>query len=303
MLHCEHAARAAEAGLHLVRDEHDPLPVADPAQPLDELGRGRHEPALAELRLEDDRGNLGGRHLGREHALDAVEGLSCGDAAVLVRELRPVDLRGERPHAGLVRVHLRRHRHGEHRAAVEPRLEGHDGLAPRGEARDLDGVLDGLGARVEERGPGGAAQGREVPEPLGELDVHAVGDDREVRVDEARRLLLNRLDHAWVAVADVAHADAAREVDERVAVHVGDGRVERLGGEDREVDLERLRKRPPAPLEQLLGAGPGDPGADVYRPRRCHEGSVPEPRDRLPRRIPAPQPSRRVPAGASAAFV
>ena len=75
VLHREHAARAAEACLHLVRDEHDPLPVADRAQPRDELRRGRHEAALAELRLEDDRGNLGGRHVGREHALDAVERL------------------------------------------------------------------------------------------------------------------------------------------------------------------------------------------------------------------------------------
>ena len=57
---------------------------------------------------------------------------------------------------------------------------------------------------------------RERSEPLCELDVPRVGDDREVGVDEPRRLLLDRLDDAWMAVADVAHADAAREVDEDV---------------------------------------------------------------------------------------
>ncbi len=70
VLHREHAARPAEPGLNLVRDEHDPVPVADRAQPFDESARSRDEAALAELRLEDDRRDVLGRDVRREHALE-----------------------------------------------------------------------------------------------------------------------------------------------------------------------------------------------------------------------------------------
>ena len=39
MLHREHAAGATESRLHLVGDHDDALAIADPADPLDELGR------------------------------------------------------------------------------------------------------------------------------------------------------------------------------------------------------------------------------------------------------------------------
>ena len=55
----------------------------------------------------------------------------------------------------------------------------------------------------------GPAIGDERAEPLGELDVRLVRDDREVRVEEPRRLLLDRLDDARVRVADV-HARRRR---------------------------------------------------------------------------------------------
>ena len=58
VLHREELARAAEAGLHLVGDQDDPVLVADPAEAVDELGRSDDEAALALHRLEDDRGDL-----------------------------------------------------------------------------------------------------------------------------------------------------------------------------------------------------------------------------------------------------
>ena len=75
VLHREHAPRAAEAGLHLVGDEHDPMPVADRAQSVDEGGRRRHEPALAQLRLEHDRRHMLGRYVGLQHPLELRERL------------------------------------------------------------------------------------------------------------------------------------------------------------------------------------------------------------------------------------
>ena len=66
-----------------------------------------------------------------------------------------------------------------------------------------------------------------------------VRDDREVRVEEPRGLLGDRLDDPRVGVAGVDHADAAGEVDEDVAVDVRDRRVLGALGEDRQVDDQR----------------------------------------------------------------
>ena len=67
--------------------------------------------------------------------------------------------------------------------------------------------------------------GTRLEQALGERDVVLVRDDREVGVREALDLLLRGLDDARMRVADVEAADAAGEVDERVAVDVGEQRA------------------------------------------------------------------------------
>ena len=229
MLGRQHPARAPEARLHLVDDEEDPLAVADPPQALHELLRRDDEAALALHRLDDDRRDRLGRDLRREHPLERGERVGGRDPAVLVRERHAVDLGRERPEAGLVRVRLRGEREREERAAVEASLEADHGGPLRVAARELDGVLDGLGAGVEERRLRRAGERRDRGQALGVLDVDLVRDDREVGVEEARGLLLHRRDDARVRVADVEAADAAREVDERVAVDVGEQRPVAFG--------------------------------------------------------------------------
>src|SRR5215813_889275 len=64
-----------------------------------------------------------------------------------------VDLTGERPEALLVRHVLGGHRHRQVGAAVVGMVEHHDRVPAGGEPGDLDRVLDGLGAGVEQRGP------------------------------------------------------------------------------------------------------------------------------------------------------
>ena len=69
----------------------------------------------------------------------------------------------------------------------------------------------------------GAGDRRERAEPLGELDVDLVRHDREVGVGEALRAApAPPRRRRGMRVADVEAADAAREVDERVAVDVGE---------------------------------------------------------------------------------
>ena len=141
---------------------------------------------------------------------------------------------------------------------MEPTLEADHGRPARVAARELDGVLDGLGARVEERGFGRAGERRERGEPLGVLDVDLVRHDREVGVEKARGLLLHRGDDVRVCVADVEAADAAGEVDEAVAVDVGDGGTAAVRDHDREVEAERIGDDPLLPVGDLAGPRPRD---------------------------------------------
>ena len=94
-------------------------------------------------------------------------------------------------------------------------------------ARELDGVLDRLGAGVEERGLDRPRDRRALDQALGERHVRLVGDDREVGVREAVELLVRRRDDVRMAVPDVEAADAAGEVDEGVPVDVGQRRAAR----------------------------------------------------------------------------
>ena len=136
--------------------------------PCDELRRRDDEPALALHRLEHDRRDRLGGDLRRERALERSERVRGRDAAVLVRERNAVDLRRERAEPRLVRMRLRRQRQREQRAPVEGALEA-DHRRPAGVgARELDAVLDRLGAGVEEGRLRRPAERREREQPLGE---------------------------------------------------------------------------------------------------------------------------------------
>ena len=146
---------------------------------------------------------------------------------------------------------------------MECALERDDRLSLRVEPRELDSVLDRLGAGIEERStrlPGDRCQRAET---LRELDVALVRDDREVRVEKPVGLLGDRFDHAWIVVADVRHADASDEVDEGVSVDVGDGRSARAIGHDRLVDDQRAGDSVPLAIEDLAATRAGNLGANL----------------------------------------
>ena len=157
---------------------------------------------------------------------------------------------------------------------MEGALERDHRRTLRVEARELDGVLDRLGAGVEEGGLGGAAERRERQQPLGELDVRLVRDDREVRVDEAGHLLGRGLEDARMRVAHVQATDAAREVDEDVAVDVGERGAAAFLRHDRDRDRLRVRDHARLALEDRGGARPRNRGADVDRLRRGHGSTL-----------------------------
>ena len=77
---------------------------------------------------------------------------------------------------------------------MEGAVEDDDARPAGRRARDLDGVLDRLGARVEEERLGRGVAGPELVEPAAEVDVRLVRPDHEALVEVAVDLLVDRRD-------------------------------------------------------------------------------------------------------------
>ncbi len=139
-------------------------------------------------------------------------------------------------------------------------LEHHDGRSAGEAPRDLDGVLDGLGARVEQRAALVEVARGERVQRFADLDVPLVGGHHEAGVREARDLAADGLDHVGHGVADRGDRDARAEVDEVVAVDVDEDRALGTIDVDGEPDGEAGGDRMDPPVVQLLGPRPGDLG-------------------------------------------
>jgi hypothetical protein len=115
-------------------------------------------------------------------------------------------------------------------------VEHHDGLPAGDVPGDLDGVLHGLRAGVEQHRALLVRPRRQRVELLAHLQVALVRRDHEAGVAEPVDLRVHGLGHRGCRVADVRHGDAGAEVDELVAVHVDQQAV--VGG----VDVDRQRR-------------------------------------------------------------
>jgi hypothetical protein len=216
-----HGSGAAATRLHLVVDVDDAVSLAKVLQRPQELGRHRDEAAFALHGLDHEAGDLARIDVLLEQKLEAVQRVGGRDAAIGVGGGRPVDVGGEGPEALLV-DELRGHRHREVRAAVERAVEDDDARPAGRGARDLDRVLDRLGARVQEQGLRGGAARPELVELLGDGDIRLVDADHEALVEVAVDLLVDRPHDARVAVAEILAGDPSGEVDVLAALGVPD---------------------------------------------------------------------------------
>ena len=151
MIAREPLARAAEAGLNLVGDEHHTV-VGAP------LRHGRQEAAAGTMKPPSPWiGSMitAARFVAPTSAsIRAIaRSAACGPSSSSrngVGRRHPVDLRGERAERVLVRHVLRGQRHGQVGAPVIGVLYGHDRVPAGVGAGDLDRVLHRFGAGVEQ---------------------------------------------------------------------------------------------------------------------------------------------------------
>ena len=261
----EERARAPEARLHFVGDEHDSMLSADLLQHPEELPGRRDEAPFAEHRLDDDRGHRFRRHHALEGVLQVLRAgrrapgiLQAIGAAVAIGVGNPVDVAGERLEPRLVRMRLAGQRHGQQRPPVKGVLEA-DHRGPLGvRAGDLDGVLDALRAAVHQERLFRELARRPRVQLLGDLDVALIRRHAEAHVQKLFHLLAQRRQNPRRAVPHVQAADPAGEIQKAVAIHVLEHRTFRARHEDRRGVKRPARHRRGAPLHQGARARPGN---------------------------------------------
>src|SRR4029079_14805746 len=118
--------------------------------------------------------------------------------------------------------------------AVKGTVEDDDRGSAARRARSLDGVLDGLRARVQEDALLLlATPGRELCEAAADLHVRLVHSDHEALVEVAVGLFVDRRYHRGQPMAGVLAAEPPGEVDVGVAVDVLDARALGTGDDER----------------------------------------------------------------------
>ena len=202
----EHGSRPAHAALDLIKDQEDPLLVAEGTQPLEKVLRRGHQAALALDGLNDDRAGLVG-----------IKGLD----AVQVIETRELNVAGHLAE-GLAVMGIARDRQGPVGPAVEGILHGDDLVAPAPVLEEgvLHGGLESSLDRLR------AAVGKEDPVHAGGLLHPGRRPDRGLIV-EIVGCVQNLVDLGLegiivgpVAVAQGKDGDPGHEVQVFFAVHI-----------------------------------------------------------------------------------
>ena len=209
-----------------------PWLVADAAQLLHEDGGSDDVAALALDGLEEDGGDLFRREDGLEELLFDVAGAAEGEGFFFLRTaaasaigvgIADVSDAGDEGGEAALLLRLRAgERERAHGAAVEGAEEGDDVLAAGVVAGELHRALDGLSAGVAVVEAVRAGHGGDGGEALGEGDDAFVVEVGAGHVDELGGLILNGVHDFGMAVAGGVHGNAGGEVEELVAVDVGD---------------------------------------------------------------------------------
>ena len=280
---------APDARLHLVVDVEDAVPSSSSCSRFGKSGGIGRKPPSPCTGSSTAHATDSGSTSPLKSSFKRCDRVVRGHAAIGIRGRCAVHLGRERPEALLVRDDLRGHRHGEQRPAVERVVEDDHGRAAGRDARDLDRVLDRLGARVQEqRLLICTPTRRQLGESPTHFDVRLVHADHCALVQITIDLLVHRFDDGRERVADVGTTDPAGEVDVLTSVDVPDA------GSFGAVDEDRLGRDPASDvaLPRLLEAPCGCPFLQRHGKGDCIRRSREEPGgvNRAPIRWPTPAP-------------
>jgi hypothetical protein len=151
-----------------------------------------------------------------------------------------------------------------HSASVE-RAEERDDVLPLGViAGKLQRALDGFGAGVAVVNAVRSGHGSDLRKALAELHHVLVVEIGARHVDQFAGLLLNSSDHIGMAVAGGGHGDSGGEIEEFVAVNIGDNDAAAALGDQRVGAGVGRRDQFVVGIENALGIGAGQGGADLW---------------------------------------
>ena len=157
--------------------------------------------------------------------LEAGDRFGFADAVIRVGKRRVEDVGGERPEVLLIGRHFAGQRHSHEGATVKRAGKGDDAGASGKGARDLDRVLDRLGARRDEHRAILLARVDKRVQPFRQRDIALIRSDMETRVRERFRLFQDRRHHLRMPVAGVGHRDPGGEIDVATALDIEDERI------------------------------------------------------------------------------
>ena len=111
------------------------------------------------------------------------------------------------PKPSAVRGNLAGERQREQRTTVKSGIKGEHGRAAGRRPRNLDGILDRLGAAVEERRLGRPADWDDLAQLARQRDVRLVWGDLEARMLQLGQLFPGAIHDAWRGMADIEAAN------------------------------------------------------------------------------------------------
>ena len=217
MLHRKPLSGPSNATLHLIDDQHNAVPIANPAQFLHEDGGSNDVTTFALYRLDEDRRHFFRSQRGLEQFLFDKARAAQGKFFALLRSapgpaiyIRIADV-GNSRHQGRETPPLLRFGCGQrectHRAPVK-RAEERDDVLPLGViARQLQGTLDRLRSRVSIVNTVRPFHRCDLRKALGQLHHALVIEVGARHMNQFARLLLDSGDHIGMAVAGRGHSD------------------------------------------------------------------------------------------------
>ncbi len=263
----------ARAGLHLIRNHQDAVTVADAANLLQEVCRSDDVSSLTLNGLEDDRSDLLGRQNRLEELLFDVARAVKGKRLFLLRPAAAsaigigiahvMHAGNERSEAALLLRLRGGQRKRSHRAAVKGAEEADDVLPARVVSGKLHSALDRLGAGVAVVEPVRAGHGRNGAQPLCKLDHVLVVEVCPGHMQQLAGLLLDCLDHLGMTMARGVHGNAGGEVQELIAIDVGDAEAAAGLRDQRIAAGVAGRQQPIVVGDNLLCERAGDGGLQI----------------------------------------